>query len=154
VEGVNVRRTLIATIGVVALSVLFALPAAGGPAAGFVTVDPASGAPGDPITVSGSCGAVGSGFDVEIHFIQGALNEDLGTTVTQPDGSFSLNAAVPAGAQPGAAEIEAQCIVDSTGPLTTEFTVTAPASPPQPPAPESPASTAAEPVTATPAFTG
>jgi hypothetical protein len=141
------RRILIATIGAAILTFAWAVPASAGEP--FVTVDPASGAPGDPITVSGSCSSP-SGFDVEIHFIQGALDEDLGTTQTGAGGSFSLNAAVPAGAQPGAAEIEAQCIVDSTGPLTTAFTVTSP----QQPAPEAPSPAAAEPVTATPAFTG
>jgi len=143
------RRILIATIGAAALSVLFALPAAGGPGAGFVTVDPPSGAPGDPITVSGSCFGL-SGFDFEIHFVQGSLDEVLGTGVSGAGGAFSINATVPAAAQLGAAEIRAECIVDSSGPITTGFTVTAP----QSPAPEPSAPTAAEPVTAAPVFTG
>jgi hypothetical protein len=146
------RRILVTAISTAILMLVFAVPAGAGEP--FVTVDPASGAPGDPITVSGSCSSP-SGFDVEIHFIQGGLDEDLGTTQTGAGGSFSLSATVPAAAQPGAAEIEVQCIVDSSGPLTAGFTVTAP----QPPAPDSPAPAAAEPaaaepVTATPAFTG
>jgi hypothetical protein len=142
------RRIVIATISAVVLSLFLALPAGAG-APGFVTVDPASGAPGDPIIVSGNCGITESGFQVNIRFIQGPLNELLGTTQTAADGSFSLNAAVPAGAQPGAATIQAECVVDSFGPLTTDFTVTAPPVPPEPSAPA-----AAEPVTAAPAFTG
>ncbi len=144
------RRILIATIGAAALSVFFVLPAGAG-GAGFVGVDPPSGAPGDPITVSGSCFGL-EGFPFEIHFVQGALDEVLGTGTSGPGGAFSIDATVPAAAQPGPAEIQAECIVDSTGPLTTEFTVTAPA--PQPPAPEPSAPTAAEPVTAAPVFTG
>jgi hypothetical protein len=150
VEEVNVRRILIATISVAALSVFFALPAGAGTAgAGFVTVDPASGAPGDPITVAGSCFGL-EGFPFEIHFVQGSLDEVLGTGMSGPGGAFSINATVPAGAQPGPAEIRAECIVDSTGPLTTGFTVTAPPAP----LPEALAPTAAEPVTAAPVFTG
>jgi hypothetical protein len=141
------RRILIAMVSATALILFFAVP--GGAGAQFVTVDPSAGAAGDPITVSGNCGISQSGFDVEIHFIQGALDEILGTTQTEADGSFSLNGTVPAGAQLGAAEIQAECIVDSLGPLTTDFTVTAPPVPPEPSAPA-----AAEPVTAAPAFTG
>lgn len=141
------RRILIAMVSTAAVVLVWAFPAGAG--AQFATVDPASGAPGDPITVSGNCGIAQSGFDVEIHFTQGALDEVLGTTQTQADGSFSLSATVPAGAQPGAAEIEVQCIVDSSGPLTVDFTVTAPTSPTEPSAP-----TAAEPVEAVPVFTG
>jgi hypothetical protein len=143
------RRILIATLSAAALSLCFALPAGAGGGAGFVTVDPPSGAPGDPITVSGSCYGL-DGVEFEIRFLQGSLDEVLGTGESGPGGAFSINATVPAGAQPGPAVIQAECFVDSTAPLTTEFTVTAP----QPPAPEPPASTAAEPVTATPAFTG
>ena len=141
------RRILFAMIGAVALTAFIAAPASAGK--GFVNVDPTSGAPGDPITVSGNCGVADSGFKVEIVFLQSSLSELLGTTETAADGTFSINAVVPAGAQPGGAEIQAQCFVDSTSPLTTDFTVT-----PRPPTPEPPASTAAEPVTGAPVFTG
>jgi hypothetical protein len=141
------RRILIATIGAAALSVFAVLPAGAG-GGGFVTVDPPSGAPGDPITVSGSCYGV-SGVEFDIHFVQGSLDEVVGSGESGAMGSFSINASVPAGAQPGPAEIQAECFVDSTAPLTTEFTVTAPAPPPEPPVPA-----AAEAVTATPTFTG
>ena len=142
------RRFLIATIGAAVLVLAWALPAGAGGGSGFVTVDPPSGAPGDPITVSGSCFGL-SGFDFEIHFVQSSFRELLGAGESGAGGSFSIDATVPTGAQPGPAQIEALCIVDSTGPLTTQFTVTAPAPPPEPPAPS-----AAEAVTATPAFTG
>jgi hypothetical protein len=142
------RRIVIATISSAVLSLFLALPAGAG-APGFVTVDPAAGAPADPITASGNCGITQSGFEVRIRFIQGSLDESLGSTETAADGSFSLDATVPAGAQPGAATIQAECIVDSFGPLTTDCTVTAPPVPPEPSAPA-----AAEPVTAAPVFTG
>jgi hypothetical protein len=148
------RRILIATISAAALSMLLAVPAGAGPGAGFVTVDPASGAPGNPITVSGSCFGL-EGFTFEIHFVQGSLDEVLGTGQSGPGGAFSINAAVPAGAQPGPATIEAECFVDSSAPLTTEFTVTSPQPSASAPAPDSATEpSAAEPVTATPAFTG
>jgi hypothetical protein len=144
------RRIVIATISAAVLSLFLALPAGAG-APGFVTVDPTAGAPGDPITVSGNCGVSQSGFPVHIRFIQGSLNEALGSTETTADGSFSVSANVPAGAQPGAATIQAECVVDSFAPLTTSFTVTAPPAPPGPPEPSGPA---AEPVAAAPVFTG
>jgi hypothetical protein len=142
------RRIVIAAISVAALSVFLALPASAG-APGFVTVDPSTGAPGDPITVSGNCGVSQSGFPVNIRFIQGSLNEALGSTETAANGSFSVSATVPAGAQPGAATIQAECVVDSFAPLTTGFTVTAPPTPPEPAPPA-----AAQPVSAAPVFTG
>ena len=123
-------------------------PQAVGGGAGFVTVDPRRALPGDPITVSGSCYGL-EGFQFEIRFLQGPLDEVLGTGESGPSGAFSINATVPVGAQLGPAVIQAECFVDSADPLTTEFTVT----PRQPPAPES-TPAAAEPVTATPAFTG
>ena len=63
------RRILAAAIGVGALSLVMAAPAAA--VAQFATVDPTSGAPGDPITVSGNCGVSQSGIDVDIKFVQG-----------------------------------------------------------------------------------
>jgi len=145
------RRILIATIGAAALSVLFALPAAGGPGTAFATVDPTSGAPGDPITVSGNCGVAQSGIDVDIKFVQGNPIAQLGNPQTQADGSFSLDANVPANAQVGPATIVVTCITETSEPIVLDFTVTAPA---PPAAPQQPPPGAAEPVTATPAFTG
>ena len=142
------RRILIATIGAAVLSVLFALPAAGGPGTAFATVDPISGAPGDPITVSGNCGVAQSGIDVDIKFVQGNPIAQLGNPQTQADGSFSLDANVPANAQVGPATIVVTCILETSEPIVLDFTVTAPAAPQQPPP------VGAEPVTATPAFTG
>jgi hypothetical protein len=142
------RRILIATIGAAVLSVLFALPAAGGPGTAFATVDPTSGAPGDPITVSGNCGVAQSGIDVDIKFVQGNPIAQLGNPQTQADGSFSLDANVPANAQVGPATIVVTCILETSEPIVLDFTVTAPAAPQQPPP------VGAEPVTATPAFTG
>ena len=142
------RRILIATIGAAVLSVLFALPAAGGPGTAFATVHPTSGAPGDPITVSGNCGVAQSGIDVDIKFVQGNPIAQLGNPQTHADGSFSLDANVPANAQVGPATIVVTCILETSEPIVLDFTVTAPAAPQQPPP------TAAEPVTATPAFTG
>jgi hypothetical protein len=144
------RRILIATIGAAVLSVLFALPAAGGPGTAFATVDPTSGAPGDPITVSGNCGVAQSGIDVDIKFVQGNPIAQLGNPQTQADGSFSLDANVPANAQVGPATIVVTCILETSEPIVLDFTVTAPA----PPAPQQPPPVGAEPVTATPAFTG
>ena len=141
-------RILIATIGAAVLSVLFALPAAGGPGTAFATVDPTSGAPGDPITVSGNCGVAQSGIDVDIKFVQGNPIAQLGNPQTQADGSFSLDANVPANAQVGPATIVVTCILETSEPIVLDFTVTAPAAPQQPPP------VGAEPVTATPAFTG
>jgi hypothetical protein len=142
------RRILIATIGAAVLSVLFALPAAGGPGTAFATVDPTSGAPGEPITVSGNCGVAQSGIDVDIKFVQGNPIAQLGNPQTQADGSFSLDANVPANAQVGPATIVVTCILETSEPIVLDFTVTAPAAPQQPPP------VGAEPVTATPAFTG
>jgi hypothetical protein len=145
------RRILIATIGAAVLSVLFALPAAAGPGTAFATVDPTSGAPGEPITVSGNCGVAQSGIDVDIKFVQGNPIAQLGNPQTQADGSFSLDANVPANAQVGPATIVVTCILETSEPIVLDFTVTAPA---PPLAPQQPPPTAAEPVTATPAFTG
>ena len=142
------RRILIATIGAAVLSVLFALPAAGGPGTAFATVDPTSGAPGDQITMSGNCGVAQSGIDVDIKFVQGNPIAQLGNPQTQADGSFSLDANVPANAQVGPATIVVTCILETSEPIVLDFTVTAPAAPQQPPP------VGAEPVTATPAFTG
>ena len=75
--------------------------------------------------MSGSCFGL-EGFPIEIHFIQGSLDEVLGSGESGPGGAFEINATVPAAAQPGPAEIQAECMLDSTGPLTTPFTVTAP----------------------------
>lgn len=141
------RRILIAATSAAVMSLFLALPANAG-APSFVTVDPSAGAPGDPITVFGNCGVSQSGFPVNVRFIQSSLNQALGSTETA-DGSFSVSATVPAGVQPGAATIQAECVVDSFGPLTTSFTVTAPPTPPEPSAPA-----AAVPVAAAPAFTG
>jgi hypothetical protein len=144
------RRILAAAIGVGALSLVMAAPAAA--AAQFATVDPTSGAPGDPITVSGNCGVSQSGIDVDIKFVQGNPIAQLGTPQTQADGSFSLDASVPANAQVGPATIVVTCILETSEPIVLDFTVTAPA--PLAPPPESVVPTAAEPVTATPVFTG
>jgi len=56
---------------------------------------------------------------------------------------------VPANAQAGPATIVVTCILETSEPIVLDFTVTSP----QPPPPES-TPAAAEPVTATPAFTG
>jgi hypothetical protein len=138
------RRILIATIGAAALSLFFALPAGAG--TGFATADTTSGAPGDPITVSGNCGVSQSGIDVDIKFVQGNPIAQLGNPQTQADGSFSLDANVPANAQVGPATIVVTCILETSEPIVLDFTVTTPA-PQQPPV-------AAEPVTAAPVFTG
>jgi hypothetical protein len=140
------RRILIAVLGAGVLSLVMVAPAAAG--AQFATVDPTSGAPGDPITVSGNCGVSQSGIDVDIKFVQGNPIAQLGTPQTEADGSFSLDANVPAAAQPGAATIVVTCVLERSEPIVLDFTVTAPAAPEQPPA------VAAEPVVGTPAFTG
>jgi hypothetical protein len=57
---------------------------------------------------------------------------------------------VPANAQVGPATIVVTCILETSEPIVLDFTVTAPA----PPAPQQPPPVGAEPVTATPAFTG
>jgi hypothetical protein len=145
VEEPHVRRILAAAIGAGALSLVMAVPAVAG--GQFATVDPTSGAPGDPITVSGNCGVSQSGIEVDIKFVQGNPIAQLGTPQTQADGSFSLDANVPANAQPGPATIVVTCILETSEPIVLDFTVTAPATQ-QPPPP------AAEPVTAAPRFTG
>jgi hypothetical protein len=139
------RRILVAAIGAGALSFVMAAPAAAGSA--FATVDPTSGAPGDPITVSGNCGVSQSGVSVDIKFVQGNPIAQLGTPQTQADGSFSLDTNVPANAQPGVATIVVTCVLETSDPIVLDFTVTAPA-------PQQPVPSAAEPVPATPAFTG
>jgi hypothetical protein len=143
------RRILAAAIGAGALSVVMAVPAAAG--GQFAIVDPTSGAPGDPITVSGNCGVAQSGIDVDIKFVQGNPIAQLGNPQTEADGSFSLDANVPANAQVGPATIVVNCILETSEPIVLDFTVTAPA---PPAAPEEPTPVAAEAVTATPAFTG
>ena len=142
------RRILIALVSAAVVIFVWASPALAGKQ--FATVDPASGAPGDPITVSGNCGVAQSGIDVDIKFVQGNPIAQLGNPQTQADGSFSLDANVPANAQVGPATIVVTCILETSERIVLDFTVTAP----QPSAPEPPASTAAEAVTATPAFTG
>jgi hypothetical protein len=143
------RRILIALIGAAVLTVVIAAPASAGK--GFVNVEPPSGAPGDPITVSGNCGVAQSGFNVDIKFVQGNPIAQLGNPQTQADGSFSLDANVPANAQVGPATIVVTCILETSEPIVLDFTVTAPA---PPSAPQQTPPVAAEPVTATPAFTG
>ena len=142
------RRILMAVIGAGALTLVMAAPSAAGSA--FASVDPTSGAPGDPITVSGNCGISQSGISVDIKFVQGNPIAQLGTPQTQGDGSFSLDTNVPANAQPGPATIVVTCILETSQPIVLDFTVTAPV--PQQPPPEAP--TAPVPVAATPLFTG
>ena len=141
------RRILIALVSVAVVILVWAAPALAGKQ--FATVDPASGAPGDPITVSGNCGVAQSGIDVDIKFVQGNPIAQLGNPQTQADGSFSLDANVPANAQVGPATIVVTYILETSEPIVLDFTVTSP----QPPPPES-TQAAAEPVTATPVFTG
>jgi len=141
------RRILVVAICTAAVILVWAAPALAGKQ--FATVDPESGAPGDPITVSGNCGVAQSGIDVDIKFVQGNPIAQLGNPQTQADGSFSLDANVPADAQAGPATIVVTCILETSEPIVLDFTVTSP----QPPPPES-TPAAAEPVTATPAFTG
>lgn len=140
------RRILVAALGAGVLSLVMALPAAAG--SQFAIVEPTAGAPGDPITVSGNCGVSQSGIDVDIKFVQGNPIAQLGTPQTQADGSFSLDATVPTAAQPGAATIVVTCVLEESEAIVLDFTVTAAAPLPQQPA------VAAEPVAATPAFTG
>jgi hypothetical protein len=145
----RMRRILVVAISTAAAILVFAAPVGAG--SQFAIVDPESGAPGDPITVSGNCGVSQSGIDVDIKFVQGNPIAQLGNPQTQADGSFSLDANVPANAQLGPATIVVTCVLETSEPIVLDFTVTAPA---PPPGPEAPAPTAAEPVTATPAFTG
>jgi hypothetical protein len=139
------RRILVVAICAAAVILELAVPVGAG--SQFAIVDPESGAPGDPITVSGNCGVSQSGIDVDIKFVQGNPIAQLGNPQTQADGSFSLDANVPANAQLGPATIVVTCVLETSEPIVVDFTVTAPA-------PQQPPPVAAEPVSATPAFTG
>jgi hypothetical protein len=139
------RRILVVVLCAAAVILGLAVPVGAG--SQFAIVDPESGAPGDPITVSGNCGVSQSGIDVDIKFVQGNPIAQLGNPQTQADGSFSLYANVPADAQVGPATIVVTCVLETSEPIVLDFTVMAPVPQQAPPV-------AAEPVTATPAFTG
>lgn len=104
-----IRRSLAALGLAFAAVLLFAVPASAQYVDdGSLTIDPPDAGPGDTVTVTGTaCGE--PNVDVTVTATQGGQSIVIGQATTGPDGSYTLNATIPASFTDGPYTISDSC---------------------------------------------
>jgi hypothetical protein len=112
-------------LGLALAAATLAVPATAS-AATSLTVSPTTTAPGTTVHVSGSCEANTSGFAISHAFLHNASHDFAGVGAvpfsTTANGTFSVDATVPATIKPGSYAITARCGGGNLG-ITATLTV-------------------------------